>query len=146
LNGGDADAGIAATDRYVYLIPAGRGASRLTPRTTGPDTGSGWHISPADLAGTDRNTLVGSAAYRGLLSAGERAMPAEADPSDHHAEGGPVTAVYWYQGESDSSETTLRASFAPYTADVFTAFENHFQTAAGKPLIIYAQLTSYGYD
>jgi hypothetical protein len=146
LNGGDEDAGIAATDRYVYLIPAGRGASRLTPRTTGADTGAGWHIDSTDLANTNRDTLFGSAAYRGLVSAGERAMPAEAAPSDHDAEGGPVTAVYWYQGESDSSETTLRSSFAPFTAAVFTAFENHFATAAGDPVIIYAQLAPYGYD
>jgi len=150
LNGGDEEAGIAATDRYVYLIPAGRGASRLTKRTSqcdpAPVAECGWHLDLADLAATDRSTLFGSAAYRGLVSSGERAMPDDAGLSEHDAEGGPVTAVYWYQGESDSSETAYRTNFAPYTADVFTAFENHFQTEAGKPVIIFAQLTSYGYD
>ena len=146
LNGGDDEAGIAATDRYVYLIPAARGASRLTPRTSGPDTGSGWHIGPADLAATDRATLFGSAAYRGLVSSGQRTMPADAGPSEHDAEGGPVTAVYWYQGESDSSESSYRGNFAAYSANVFSGFEDHFETGAGVPVIIYAQLAPYGYD
>lgn len=143
LNGGDESAGIGATDRYVYLIPAALGGSRLTPR---PLTGVGWRVSSDDLADTNRSTLFGSAAYRGLVSSGQRPMPALAEPSEHDAEGGPVTAVFWYQGESDSSEISLRSNFAAYTGDVFSAFEDHFQTGAGKPVIIYAQLASYGYD
>lgn len=149
LNGGGGDAAIAATDRYVYLIPTARGASRLTPRTSGCGNGfteCGWYLGSSDLADTDRGTLFGSAAYRGLVSSGDRAMPVGAGPNEHDAEGGPVTAVYWYQGESDSSDTTYRADFAGYTAAVFSAFEDHFQTAAGKPVVIYAQLAPYGWD
>src|SRR5690606_6623610 len=65
-------------------------------------------------------------------------------PSDNDAEGGPVTAVYWYQGESDSSEYSLRGNFSEYTADVFSAFESHFATEAGEPIILFAQLAPYG--
>lgn len=141
LNRGSGSLGIESTDRYVYLIPSALGGSGLAP-----SNGVGWYLGAADLAGTDRQTLFGSAAYRGLVSAGLRDMPANAQPSEYDAEGGPVSAVFWFQGETDSRTTGRRGDFVPHTGAVFSAFENHFQTGAGKPAIIYAQLAPHGWD
>ena len=141
LNRGSPSAGVVATDRFVYLIPTALGGSSLAP-----SGGVGWYLDANDLAGTDRLTLFGSAAYRGLVSAGLRDMPAAAVPSEHAAEGGPVSTVFWYQGESDSRDTTRRSNYVAHTGAVFAAFENHFETGAGAPAIIYAQLAPHGWD
>lgn len=142
LNRGSGSLGIEATDRYVYLIPAALGGSGLAPNGS-----VGWYLGAADLADTNRATLFGSAAYRGLVSAGLRDMPANAQSSEYDAEGGPVNAVFWYQGETDSrSPTPRRRDFAQHTAAVFDAFEAQFETAGGRPAIIYAQLASHGWD
>ena len=141
LNRGSGSLGIEATDRYVYLIPAALGGSSLAP-----DGAVGWYLGAEDLADTNRATLFGSAAYRGLVSAGLRDMPANAQPSEYDAEGGPVNAVFWYQGETDSRTTTRRGNFIAHTSAVFSGFENQLQTAAGEPAIIYAQLAPHGWD
>ena len=142
LNRGIASQGIAGTGRFVYLIPAALGGSGLAP-----SSGVGWYLGANDLADSNRDTLFGSAAYRGLVSAGLREMPANAQPSEHDAEGGPVNAVFWYQGETDSrSPTPRRRDFVQHTAAVFAAFEAQFETAAGRPAIIYAQLAPHGWD
>ncbi|HLU83381.1 MAG TPA: sialate O-acetylesterase, partial [Trueperaceae bacterium] len=109
LNRGSPTAGVDGTDRFVYLIPAALGGSGLA---------SGWYLGPSDLAGTDRLTLFGSAAYRGLVSAGLRDMPAAAVPSEHEAEGGPVNAVFWYQGETDSRDSGRRSNYVSHTGAV----------------------------
>lgn len=136
---GDEDAGVTGTGRAAYLIPAALGGSRMTPR---PITNVGWYLGPADLAGTDRDTLYGSAMYRALLSAGLRDDPV----GDQEPEGGPVSAVFWYQGESDNSTLDLREDYAGYTASVFEAMRATLAGATGAvdPVIIYAQLAAYG--
>lgn len=137
LNAGDEGAGVAGTGRAAYLIPAGLGASRMTPR----DTNVGWYLGPEDLTATDRGTLFGSAMYRALVSSGLRANPAGGQP-----EGGPVSAVFWYQGESDNSTLDLRRDYSPYTVAVFEAMMATLTQAtnAVDPVIIYAQLAAYG--
>src|SRR5690606_14324106 len=114
-------------DRFVYLIPAALGGSPLAP-----SDGEGW---TAGLGSTDRETLFGSAAYRGLVSAGLAEMPADATPSEYDAEGGPVNAVFWYQGETDSRFPDRRTHFTSRTAQVFDAFEIQLGTLAGAPVI-----------
>ncbi|HLV13027.1 MAG TPA: sialate O-acetylesterase [Trueperaceae bacterium] len=129
----------AATGRAAYLIPAGLGGSRMTPR---PNTNVGWYLGPTDLGDTDRSTLFGSAMYRALVSSGERANPVPGQ----EPEGGPVSAVFWYQGESDNSDTTLRSDYSAYTAAVFDAMRAKLASATGAvdPVVIYAQLAAYG--
>ncbi len=137
LNAGDESAGIVGTGRPAYLIPAALGASRMTPR----GDGVGWYLGSSDLSQTNRATLFGSAAYRALTSSGERSNPRGSDP-----EGGPVSAVLWYQGESDSSGETFRLDYSSYTEQVFQAFQAHLAGASNAvdPVVIYAQLAPYG--
>ncbi len=138
LRDGNDSAAVAATGRDTYLIPAALGGSRMTPRS-GP---VGWYLGSDDLAGTSRATLFGSAAYRALVSAGAAPNPAGGvDP-----QGGPVSAVFWYQGESDNSDSTLRQNYSGYTKLVFDALLGHISstTAAVQPVVIYAQLAPYG--
>src|SRR5690606_23077631 len=132
--------------RDVYLIPSALGASQVgshfrSDNCVYPDP-IGWNLGPANLAGTDRDTLFGSAVYRALVSAGEAVNPVP----DEGSEGGPVSAVYWYQGESDNSSTSLRGAYSGRTEDVFDAFRSQLAavTAAVDPVIIYAQLAPYG--
>ncbi len=139
LAAGDEGVGVTGTGRAAYLIPAALGGSRMTPR---PNTNVGWYLGPADLADTDRETLYGSAMYRALSSAGLRADPV----GDQEPEGGPVSAVFWYQGESDNSTPDLREDYSGYTAAVFEAMRATLAGATGavEPVIIYAQLAAYG--
>lgn len=142
-------AGVEGTGRDVYLIPAALGGTRVSPHKREdncvyPDY-IGWNLDsvyPGSLAGTDRDTLFGSAVYRALVSAGEEPNPAAGqDP-----EGGPVSAVFWYQGESDNTSSDLRGLYSDRTEEVFEAFRDHLSsaTAAVDPVIIYAQLAAYG--
>lgn len=139
LHAGDEAAGVVGTGRAAYLIPAALGGSRMTPR---PNTNVGWYLGSDDLAATDRGTLFGSAMYRALVSSGLR------DPlvAGQEPEGGPVSAVFWYQGESDNSTAELRHSYAGYTASVFQAMRSRLAeaTSAVEPVVIYAQLAAYG--
>ena len=138
--------GLTGTGRDVYLIPSALGASQVGPHTRVDNcvypAQIGWNLGPANLAGTDTDTLFGSAAYRALVSAGEAVNPVPGEGS----EGGPVSAVYWYQGESDNSSTSLRGAYSGRTEDVFDAFRSRLAavTAAVDPVIIYAQLAPYG--
>src|SRR5690606_21493124 len=54
--------------------------------------------------------------------------------------------VFWYQGESDNSNTTLRSDYSAYTAAVFDAMRAKLASATGAvdPVVIYAQLAAYG--
>jgi hypothetical protein len=107
----------------TYLIPAALGGSTVNV---------GWRPG-ADLLA--RNTLLGSANYRGLVSAGLRPNPVTGDP--YPAEGGPVSAVVWYQGESDE-ESGERGVFVSRTNEVMDAFG----LVLGAPAV-YVQLASH---
>jgi len=124
-----APAGSPAAGRLVYLIPAALGGSGL----------SAWNSGVPD---TDRSKLFGSAAYRGLMSVGLRADPTTAN--DFDAEGGPVMAVYWYQGETDSRGNTLRNNFSAFTVAVWDGFRTRLDDSGREPVVIYAQLASHG--
>lgn len=124
-----APAGSPATGRLVYLIPAALGGSGL----------SKWNMGVAD---DDRDYLFGSAAYRGLMSAGLRTDPTTSN--DFDAEGGPVLAVYWYQGETDSRGDTLRSNFSSFTVAVWDRFRTRLDDSGREPVVIYAQLASHG--
>ena|GEM_PF-1852822 len=139
LHAGDEAAGVVGTGRAAYLIPAALGGSRMTPR---PNTGIGWYLGPSDLSGTDRGTLFGSAMYRALVSSGLRDDPA----GGGEPEGGPVSAVFWYQGESDNSSADLRGDYSGFTEQVFQAMLTALgqATDAVEPVVIYAQLAAYG--
>lgn len=95
----------------TYLIPAAKGSSTTTQWLQGGNL--------------DRNQLRGSANYRGQVSAGLQPNPV---PQPTPAEGGPVSAVLWYQGESDRS---LRASFVANTDTIMDGFA----AALGAPTI-----------
>src|SRR5690606_5525389 len=62
----------AATGRAAYLIPAGLGGSRMTPR---PNTNVGWYLGPTDRGDTDRSTPLGSAMYPAPASATPTGAP-----------------------------------------------------------------------
>ncbi|MFH0794893.1 MAG: sialate O-acetylesterase [bacterium] len=76
------------TSRSVYVIPCPLGGTRL----------SQWQKPVNPL---DRNTLFGSMNFRRLLSAP-----------------GGVTALWWYQGESDAGSNTYREDHTAFIADV----------------------------
>lgn len=109
--------------RRVYLIPAAKQGTEVS----GTDQMS-WqpYSSP-----TDRSTLIGSATYRALVSAGR--VPG----APYEAKGGPVSAIVWYQGESDVDEAE-RDAFIANTNDVMDAFAAEL----GDPHVIYVQLAS----
>src|SRR5690606_2520010 len=135
----DEGVGVTGTGRAAYLIPAAQGGRRMTPR---PNTNGGCYLRPADLADTNRETRYGSAMYRALSYAGLRADLA----GDPGPQGGPLSAVFWYRGESDNSTPDLREDYAGYPAAVFEAMRATLAGATGavEPVIIYAQLAAYG--
>ena len=110
-----------ATGYPVYLIPAAKGSSKVN--AWGP-------MNP-----WDRTTLFGSANYRAQVSAGLRPNPVTDQPV--LAEGGPVSAVVWYQGESDRAAAE-RLAFISGTNKVMTEFEAQL----GVPTIA-VQLASF---
>ena len=119
-----------ATGFGSYLIPAALGGSRVTLLPADPES---W-LPGAPL---DRNTLFGSAVFRARVSAGlETGDPgiAQAFPP----EGGPPTAVLWYQGESDANSATSRLGFVDGTVTVVNAF----RTQLSVP-VVYVQLASH---
>ena len=120
-----------ATGQNVYLIQSAKGGSCVNDR--GTDAGDeekectfgSWH--PRGLL--DRDTLFGSANYRAQVSAGKIDNP-NPPTSD---EGGAVTGIIWYQGESDQNNSS-------FIADTKTVM-NGFRRELGSDLpIIYVQL------
>ncbi len=107
-----------ATGKKVFLIQSAKGGSCLTTCEDGS-----WNV-PSDRL--NRNTLFGSANYRAQVSAGT------APNAPAPAEGGPVTGIIWYQGESEQGNS----NFIPDTNLVMNAFENELN----DPPIIYAQI------
>lgn len=113
----------AATDRSIYLIPSAAGGTSADQ----------WFMgSPLD-----RGTLFGSANFRAAVSAGEQPNPASGNA--HDAEGGPVNALLWYQGEANRNAEIRRADFIAHTNQVMNAFDAQL----GVP-VIYAQLAASG--
>ena len=112
---------VEGTGFDTYLIPAAKGGVSVIE----------W--SPA--ASLDRRTLYGSAHFRSLVSAALRSNPVGSQPFP--SEAGPVSAVVWYQGESDASTKSLRDNFVRRTNEVMNAFA----TDLGAPTI-YVQLAS----
>lgn len=128
------------TGHWSYLIPAALGGSSYAGN---PGNGvSGW--SPAGVSPVDnRDFLSGSAIFRGFVSAGLRPMPPEApDPGPYPAEGGPVRAVAWYQGESESRSNSNRNTYVGSTKTLFNTFTAQFDGS----VIIYAQLAAEGQE
>lgn len=111
----------AATGFRTYLIPAALGGTAILSWLPGADP-------------LDRGTLFGSANYRSQVSAGLRPNPIA---QDWPAEGGPVTAIAWYQGESDDTASERR-NFVERTSTVFEAFQDEL----GAP-VIYVQLAGH---
>lgn len=115
-----------ATGFPTYLIPSALGGTRVED----------W-LPTANPR--DRGTLFGSANFRAWVSAALVANPIPTQPFP--AEGGPVSAVVWYQGESDASTSTRRGAFVATTNEVMDAFDAEL----GVP-VIYVQLASHRAD
>jgi hypothetical protein len=115
-----------ATGFTTYLIPAARGATRVLQWRPGSDR-------------LDRETLFGSAAFRSHVSAGHRTNPVGDQP--HPSEGGPVSAVVWYQGESDDRPKSRRDAFVGLTNEVMDGFAAEL----GAP-VVYVQLATSPYE
>ena len=111
-----------ATGFESYLVPSTRNGSELAL----------WLPRPDRL---DRGTLFGSTNFRAQVSAGLQPNPASDQPFG--SEGGPVTALVWYQGESDANSGARRSAFQGATNTVMDAFVE----ALGVP-VIYVQLAS----
>ncbi|CAN5735013.1 hypothetical protein BH24DEI2_BH24DEI2_06620 [soil metagenome] len=108
-----------ATGKDVFLIQSAKGGSCLNPCADGD-----WRVPSNRL---DRGTLFGSANYRAQVSAGT------APNAPAPAEGGAVTGIVWYQGESEQSNVS---GFIADTNAVMDAFKSELN----NPPIIYAQI------
>jgi hypothetical protein len=113
---------VDATGFTTYLIPAAHGGTAITQ----------W-LPPTNRL--DRSTLFGAANFRAQVSAALQPNPVVEQPFP--SEGGPVTAIVWYQGESDESRSE-RAVFVDLTDRVMSAFEAEL----GVP-VVYVQLASH---
>ena len=109
-----------ATGFESYLVPSTRNGSKVV-----------WWQPEANRL-LDRTTLFGSTNFRAQVSAGLLSNPNGEQP--HGSEGGPVTALVWYQGESDASD---RSFFQLGT----NAIMDEFAEQLGVP-VIYVQLAS----
>ena len=118
------------TGEQVYLIPASKGGSCVRP---GMDdcNGDGSWAPPGNKS--DRSTLFGSANYRAQLSAGEANNP----PAS--AEGGPVTGIVWYQGESDQSNSNFIRDTNAVMNTFMTQLDRPGDDINGVP-VVYVQL------
>ncbi len=110
------------TGKDVFLIQSAKGGSCLNPCDDGA-----WRPPSNRL---DRSTLFGSANYRAQVSAGTVPNPVTGSTD---AEGGPVTGIIWYQGESEQGNVS---GFIQDTNAVMDAF----QSELNDPPIIYAQI------
>lgn len=118
----------AGNPRTVYLIPSSRGASCVSEEICST---ANWYPTD-DLM--DRNTLFGSTNFRAKVSAGEVENPVSGKIDD---EGGPVTAIIWYQGESDSYNDVRGDKFIENTNVIMDTFQDEL----GENLpTIYVQL------
>lgn len=111
--------------RYVYLIPSARQGSVVNT-----EANATWRPATNRL---DRSTLFGSANYRAQTSAGA------VSGSPYAAEGGPVSAIAWYQGESDAGQSSRRQAFIANTNAVMDAFTDEL----GGVSVLYVQLATH---
>ncbi len=104
----------AVTDDTVYLIPAAKGGSSLAQWLQG-------------LGTEDRDTLFGSAVVRARLAGSDRDAPL-----DRVFDGDPYGAVVWFQGETDTSTSSLASDYADKTDDLLDGFVS----ALDAPIIL----------
>lgn len=100
-----------AAGNPVYLIPSSLGATQAYEWLPGSDL-------------HDRTTLFGSTNFRAYTSAKQ--------------EGGPVTALIWWQGESNSRYAERRAAFIPDTNTIMDTFWDELRAPT-----IYVQLAAH---
>jgi len=107
-----------ATGYTTYMIPAARGASRVTQPPS--DQLDRWW-QPVNLVADRNDNLFSSAVFRSRVSAGLASNPvqSQAVPS----EAGPVNVLLWYQGESDAFTPAARNAFVTGTYIVMNAFD-----------------------
>lgn len=118
-----------ATNKEVYLIPSALAASCLDTPCSTPT----WKPGNSKV---DRGTLFGSANFRAQVSEGTRSNPYDtAEPG----EGGAVSSLIWYQGESDQNNS----SFIEDTNTVMDTFMQELEQSGdsiqGVP-VFYMQL------
>ena len=107
----------AATGRYIYFITGAKNGSRVAH----------WLPTSDRL---NRGSLFGSANYRAQTSAGTV-------QNSYPAKGGPVSAVIWFQGESDR-HAVYRDRFVDDTNAVLDAFAEEL----ASPAVIFIQLAA----
>ncbi len=119
----------------TYLIPSALGGSCITGCNTSPS----WLPAANRL---DRDTLFGSANFRGHVSAGWRDNPGSGNL--HAAEGGPVNVLVWYQGEADVDNSTERNAFKSGTITVLDQLSTQLFGGVGQGAVVFMQLASDG--
>lgn len=107
-------------------------ASYLVPSTLNGSKVAWWQ--PGYASGFDLN-LFESTVRRAQVSSGLQENPAGGQPFG--SEGGPVTVLVWYQGESDANAATDRNLFPSATSALIDAFAEEM----GAPFV-YVQLAS----
>ena len=118
----------ASSGRDVYIVPAARKGSTLW----GPFNSHGEWWPPDLDERLDRSTLFGNANFRAQVSAGwEPQLKADTPPI-----GGPVTAIVWYQGESEATRGLHGPTFVSRTNAVMNAFAQELYA----PPVLYVQL------
>ncbi len=94
----------SVTDDTVYLIPAAKGGSSLAQ----------WSLG---LGTEDTDTLFGSAVVRAQVAGSARDAPL-----GRVFEGDPYGAVVWFQGETDTSTSSLANAYANKTDELLDGF------------------------
>ena len=120
----------AATGFETYLIPSSLGGSRVTSPV------GAWGSWRPAVDTLDRGTLFGSTVYRARVSA--NLSPNPVSGANLPAEAGPVTALVWFQGESDAYQAAHRDAFVSATNHVMDAFATEIVAPT-----IYVQLTTH---
>lgn len=113
----------SATSRYTYLVPSALSATKTQE----------WLLGGGDP--DDRDTLFGSSVFRANVSAALRDNPEVVGPEG--SEGGPVSAVVWFQGESDANLAGDRASFVENTNEIMDRYDRELAAP-----VVYVQLAA----
>jgi len=120
-----------STGFVTYMIPAAKGASRVTR----PNNLDRWW-QPADSSADPNDNLFSSAIFRSNVSAGLQSNPVQTQPFP--SEGGPVNVLLWYQGESDANSATARSTFVTDTYIVMNEFDKHLDVP-----VVFVQLATH---